>query len=430
VKALVGLRASLSLVQLSFVGSGHLSKGRLGQSRLRWVVLSVTSCDMVHHQVMQFANGLSAKLATRSRHVCAFLGAGASCACGLPDVAGLQTRILGGLAGNQHTAFAGQLTGRNLEQALSRLRHIATLLNGSTDRVDGLAAQEAADLDRAVCKLIVGALDLASADLAPMLRFAAWVARADYHLPVELFTVNYDLLLETALESFGVPYFDGFTGALRARFRTELVEAGAGETRDWLPSFLVRLWKLHGSVHWAWESERKTEVVRLGIPVADSEPAAIYPSDAKYDQSRRVPFLVLQDRFRRALNQPETLMIITGYSFGDAHLNEILFDAARRRPRSELIAFCFGDIPQTLADSASVTPNLQAIAGHEAILGGVRAEWEPLKDAPPGLWEDDGLTLGNFASLAGFLARSSPPQGELETQLSDLLAKAAANAGG
>lgn len=123
-------------------------------------------------------------------------------------------------------------------------------------------------------------------------------------------------------------------------------------------------------------------------------------------------------------------MIISGYSFGDAHLNEMLFDAARRRPRSELIAFCFGDIPDTLAESASVTPNLQAVAGHEAILGGVRAEWEPLKDATPGLWGDDGLALGNFSSLAGFLARSSPPQGELEARLSELLAKAAANAGG
>ncbi len=195
-----------------------------------------------------------------------------------------------------------------------------------------------------------------------MLRFAAWVARADYHWPVELFTVNYDLLLETALESLGVSYFDGFTGALRARFRTELVEATAGDTDDWLPSFLVRLWKLHGSVHWAWESGRKTEVVRLGAPVTDSEPAAIYPSDAKYDQSRRVPFMVLQDRFRRALHQPETLMLISGYSFGDDHLNEMLFDAVRRRPRSELVAFCFGEIPEILITHATVTPNLQVVA--------------------------------------------------------------------
>ncbi|MGH9063637.1 MAG: hypothetical protein ACRD0L_06660 [Acidimicrobiales bacterium] len=195
---------------------------------------------MAGHQVMPFANGLSARLATRSRHVCAFLGAGVSCACGLPDVSGLRQQVLDGLVGDQGVAFRRQLSGRNLEQALSRLRRIAALLDEDTDQVDGLTGQEAAALDREVCRLIVEALDLDGADLAPTLRFAAWAARADYQLPVELFTVNYDLLLETALEALSVPYFDGFVGALRARFRTELVEAAAGGADDWLPSFLIR----------------------------------------------------------------------------------------------------------------------------------------------------------------------------------------------
>jgi len=384
---------------------------------------------MARHEVMSFAHELSAKLAARSRHVCVFLGAGASCACGLPDVSGLQTRVSAGLEGNQRAAFEHQLSGRSLEQALSRLRRIAALLEGTSDQVDGLGALDASALDRAVCQLIVASLDVAEANQAPMLNFAAWAARANYNWPVELFTVNYDLLLETALESLGVPYFDGFTGALRARFRTELVEATAADTDDWLPSFLVRLWKLHGSVHWAWKSQRQTEVVRLGAPVTDRDPAAIYPSDAKYDQSRRVPFLVLQDRFRRALQQPETLVLISGYSFGDDHLNEMLFDATRLRPRSEIVSFCFGDIPEILIKHASTTPNLQVIAPHEAIIGGVRADWETPKDVTSDLWEDEGMTLGNFAYLANFLARSSPPQGELEAQLRDLLATAAANTG-
>lgn len=385
---------------------------------------------MSAHQVVAFANGLSAKLAARSRHVCAFVGAGASRACGLPDVSGLERQILDGLQGDQRAAFEGQLAGRNLEQALSRLRRIEALLDKGTDQVDGLTAQQAAALDREVCRLIVAALDLVSADLAPALGFAAWAARADYHLPVELFTVNYDLLLETALESLGVPYFDGFVGALRARFRTELVEAAPGDAADWLPSFLVRIWKLHGSVHWAWESSPRTEVVRLGTSVTDGEPAAIYPSDAKYDESRRVPFVVLQDRLRRALHHPETLMLISGYSFGDAHLNEMLFDGARRRPRSELVAFCYGSIPDALAERAVVTPNIQAVAPREAILGGVRDNWESPDDAPPDLWVNDEFALGDFAKLASFLARSSPPMGQLEARLGELLAKAAADANG
>lgn len=381
------------------------------------------------HEVMPFVNGISAKLAARSRHVCAFLGAGASRACGLPDVAGLQGLVLDGLGNDHRAAFEQQLAGRNLEAALSRLRRIAALLEGTSDEVDGLTAEQARALDVEVCRLIVAALDLGNANVGPMLRIAAWAARADYHLPLELFTVNYDLLLESALEALGVAYFDGFAGALQARFRTELVEAGPSDSDEWLPAFLVRLWKLHGSVHWAWKRGTRAEVVRLGAAVADDQPAAIYPSDAKYDESRRVPFVVLQDRLRRALNHSETLMFISGYSFGDAHLNEMLFDAARRRPRSELIAFCFSSIPDELAERAATTPNLQAVGATEAILGGVRADWLKPADAPVDLWADDTFALGDFANLASFLARSSPPHGELEARLSELLAKAAVDAG-
>lgn len=384
---------------------------------------------MPDHQVIPFLNGVSAKLAARSRHVCAFFGAGAARACGLPDIATLETQVVDGLDGAQRDAFQAQLEGRNLEQALSRLRRIAALLEGTSDEVDALTAEQAAELDRKVCRLIVAALDISGADPEPMLRLAAWAARADYHLPLELFTVNYDLLLEHALEALGVPYFDGYSGALRARFRTELVEAAPGDAEQWLPSFLVRLWKLHGSVNWAWEGGERAEVVRLGAAVPEGEPAAIYPSDTKYDESRRVPFVVLQDRFRRALSHPETLIVISGYSFADEHLNEMLFDAARRRPRSEFLAFCFDAIPDPLAERALTTPNLQAAGAKEAIIGGVRAAWAPPDGAPEDLWKDGAFALGDFRNLATFLARSTPPQGALEARLGELLAKAAADAG-
>jgi hypothetical protein len=59
------------------------------------------------------------------------------------------------------------------------------------------------------------------AQLAPMMNLAAWAARAGYRLPVELFTVNYDPLPESAFER-RVPYFDGFVGNLKATFITEL----------------------------------------------------------------------------------------------------------------------------------------------------------------------------------------------------------------
>jgi SIR2-like protein len=352
------------------------------------------------HSPLKFAMGLSAKLAARSRHVCTFFGAGIAKACGLPEVVELQAKVLVGLGSKEKALFEKQLAGRNLEQALSRLRRIAALLSGD-EKIDGLTANEAAALDAKVCQSIVKELDIASANLKPVNDFAAWVTRSDYHSPLEIFTVNYDLLLETALEEWQVPYFDGFIGTLRARFRTELVEPLPGS--DCLPTFFARLWKLHGSLNWEWDEKHK--IFRCGNAVSKS--AAIYPSDTKYDESRRMPFVVLQDRFRRALHHPETLVIVSGYAFGDDHLNEILFDAATRRERSEIMVFCYSDIPDALAARAVVTPNIQVASGTEAIIGGVRGPWVTGEEIPDSLWADEKFTLRDFKNLAAYLAKSA-----------------------
>jgi hypothetical protein len=354
----------------------------------------------MQHNPLKFAVGLSAKLATRSRHVCAFLGAGVSKACGLPDVSELQTRVLNKLSADEKPLFEKQLIGRNLEQALSRIRKIAALLEGDSE-VDGLTAGRATLLDQNVCQAIAQELRIENADLKPMRNFAAWAARTNYHSPLELFTVNYDLLLESALEEWQVPYFDGFIGTLDARFRTELIEPMPG--MDTIPSFFVRLWKLHGSLNWEWLKDQK--IARRGYAVPES--AAIYPSDMKYDESRRLPFIALQDRFRRALDHPETVLIVAGYSFGDDHLNEIIFDAASRRQRSEITVFCYAGIPENLADRASTTPNLQVISPVDAIIGGIRGTWHETTDLPDTLWSDGKLALHDFKNLASFLAKGA-----------------------
>lgn len=375
--------------------------------------------------MLRFVNGLSEKLASRSRHVCLFIGAGASRACGLPDVAGLEKHLRESLSGEALSTFERLSVGRNLEQVLSRLRRIATLLEDTTDEVDGLTGIRAAAIDIEICRSIVSKLTTDPSKTAPMLRLASWAARMDYHSPLELFTVNYDLLIESSLEALGVPYFDGYVGSARARFRSDLVEASLGDDRVWLPAFMVRVWKLHGSVNWAWNSDTPPTVLRLGTAVPDTQPAAIYPSDAKYDESRRVPFVVLQDRLRRALAQPETLTLIAGYAFGDQHLNEMIFDAARRRPRSEIIAFCYSTIPSDLAALACTSPNVQVVAPMEAIIGGLRQNWVAPNDAPADVWAGDAFLLGDFDYLTRFLARSSSPEAEVEARLQQLLAAAA-----
>ena len=377
---------------------------------------------MLGHDPYRFVSDLSSKLASRSRHVCVFVGAGASKACGLPDVSALEMGVKQHLGRNQEKLLLGQLENRNLEQALSRIRRIAALIEGDTE-LEGLTRETATCLDLQVCEAIVKELKSESENLDPFLRFASWASRADYRWPLEIFTVNYDLLIETAFEASRIPYFDGFVGSLRGRFRTDLVEATPNDPEHWLLPSFVRLWKLHGSVNWAWDAGPETEIVRLGAPVSGAA-AAIFPSDAKYDESRRVPFLVLQDRFRRALAQPETITLVTGYSFGDEHLNEMFFDAATDRPRSEIIVFCYSEIPEVLRKRAELNPNLQALTVDKAIIGGRLASWEsPAEDVlATDFWDDGKFSLGDFSKLTAHLARSSTlPLIETPARLGEIL---------
>ena len=178
---------------------------------------------MTSHDPRSFVSSLSSKLATRSRHVCFFLGAGVGRSCGLPDVSDLQRVVLDALDGDNQALLARQLQNNNLEGALSRIRRIAALISGQKT-VDGLSATRAEELDKSICQQIARALSTDTDKNQPVICLAAWAARASYHLPLELFTVNYDLLLEDSLEQMRVPYFDGFVGTLNARFHTELVE--------------------------------------------------------------------------------------------------------------------------------------------------------------------------------------------------------------
>jgi len=117
-------------------------------------------------------------------------------------------------------------------------------------------------------------------------------------------------------------------------------------------------------------------------------------------------------------------MLITGYSFGDDHLNEQIFDAATRRERSEFVVFSYSDIPEQLAQRAEIAPNMQVVAGQEAIIGGIRSNWEASDDFPASIWSDGTFLLPNFRHLARYLARSTFYRNDGDHTLKELLKRA------
>jgi hypothetical protein len=119
-------------------------------------------------------------------------------------------------------------------------------------------------------------------------------------------------------------------------------------------------------------------------------------------------------------------VLVAGYSWSDEHFNDMLFDAAKRKPRTDFLCLAFDGLPPSLAHRALSLPNVQAVASSEAILGGIRAQWAEPKSDLPDVWGDDKCLLVDFRHLATFLSHSASRHSDLEQRLAESIAKLAA----
>ena len=361
------------------------------------------------HNPEQVAKDFAEKLASRNRHVMFLLGAGASCAAGLPTLNELKIAVESNLVGDDKTNYQRLGASRNIEEILSRLRLVAEVLTGTPESLDGFTSETAQELDKKICSAISMVIQGAAVKLEAHLRFARWCARSVYVRPLEVFTINYDNVIEQGFEQIGVPYFDGFAGTYEGLFRADLVDSTDGRDDITPPPAWVRIWKLHGSISWSRTTRSGGAViVRSGAP---SEALAVYPSIQKYEESRRLPFVVLVDRLRRAFAIPETTCVVSGYSFGDQHINDLIFDAAQFYPASEIIVLCYSEIPTALADRAKNLRNLTVFAPLKAIVGAVESTWQTHPN-DTGFWKAGAFTLGDFAALTEFLLINTKPGAE------------------
>ncbi|MEN5417923.1 SIR2 family protein [Stenotrophomonas sp. TWI169] len=297
--------------------------------------------------------------------------------------------------------------GGNIELLLSRIRVFSSVA-GAGD-VRGLTAAELIALDTNVCDVISKEVrrELPAKD-SPYHNLAIWSRSIRRERPVHLFTTNYDLLMEQALEESSAPYFDGFIGARKAFF-----DLGAVEDEALLPPRWTRLWKIHGSLNWRLEG--KTDVVRSDEKT-DKQSYLIYPSHLKYDQSRKMPYLAMLDRLKAFLLSPSSLLFICGYSFADEHINDVICRSLEANPTAHAFACVFGELEwekyKLARQCALATPNLSLLGFDKAIVGRTLGEWsgEGTDDLllPSSILVKDGdkitLRLGDFAAL-GMLLR-------------------------
>lgn len=353
----------------------------------------------------------------------------------IPDVAGLTSLIAKKLA-SADTANPSHcdkliaqmkddgLANPNIEDMLSHIRSLKVVVGKGTVRE--FVAKDLEDLDDAICKIISTEVDkeLPNSD-SPYHNVAIWSRSIEREKPVHIFTTNYDLLVEQAFEEEGCPYFDGFVGSRKAFF-----DLGAVENERLLYPRWSRLWKIHGSINW--KLDNKKNIIRSDIKDAN-QGYLIYPSHLKYDQSRKMPYLAMLDRLKEFLLVPSCALFMSGYSFSDDHINDVIVQSLRSNPTAIVYAFLYGSLDDPKYSKAKAcaksVPNLSLIAFDKAIIGRNEGTWtlsdESLLDEIPGeaayaykksvdvgggKMEDVQfyeLQLGDFAKFGAFLKELS-----------------------
>jgi len=339
----------------------------------------------------------------------------------IPGVEDLTKRVLAELSKefvdpiNAIVGGLGQTA--NIELILSRVRLLTQAL-GAT-KVNGLDASGYLNASDEIC---AGIGKLVSAQLPKepnaYTEFVSWISGTLRAHAVEIFTTNYDLLFEEAFERARAPYFDGFSGGNVPFFDAASV---AG---DDLPARWSRLWKLHGSIGWALEGGA---VVRGR---GRSATQLVFPDHLKYDLTQKQPYSALFERLRKFLLTPDSLLLVVGFSFRDAHVCAVLDEALAMNANTAVFAFQYHimDKEEPAMRLALERPNLTVYAADGAIVSGVRGKWR-LGELPSN-WNDVRVTfwgarnqgeaelfqLGDYAKFARFCAL---------TQASDIARNAA-----
>ena len=344
------------------------------------------------HSATKLLTDLRDHLARPDKPIGFLFGAGTSCSVKvpgsgdeeesgplIPDLAGI-TKLCGQAVQGLGRDFASAWdqvcteTGSSVEDILSRVQMMRQVV-GSNDKLRGLDRDNLGRLETTIRKTIAVA---AMPDLEgvmgnlPHRKFAHWLIRTAREYAVEVFTLNYDIVLESALESERVPIFDGFIGCHQPFFVADsLSQKDLGPSKNW-----VRLWKMHGSVTWKrTKIDGRERVIRCN-PTDTGE--MIYPSYQKYQRSLEQPYAALADRLRRFLLLEDAILITCGYSFGDEHINDILFKALESKSRTHVFAIQYND-PEgntDLLDFGSRHSNLVVVGPQQGVLNGRTGCWE------------------------------------------------------
>lgn len=180
---------------------------------------------------------------------------------------------------------------------------------------------------------------------------------------LNIFTTNYDRLIEAGAELAGLHLLDRFLGKLMPIFRSSRLDLDMHYNPPGIrgePRYLegvARYTKLHGSVDWV---QTGKDIRRIGLPfgaarvepyllapglgTATAHQLMIYPNAAKDRETADYPYVELFRDLAAAVCRPNSTLVTYGYSFGDEHINRVIRDMLTI-PSTHLVVISYNDEP-------------------------------------------------------------------------------------
>lgn len=376
------------------------------------------------HDPDKYMDDLRQILSQGKKRIGLFIGTGASAAVRvngegkldekgnplIPDVMGLTDLVVKSLEQTDRSivdAILPELDDNpNIETILTKIRRLSQAIGVA--EVYGLNGEAYKKLAERICKKIG---EIVSPPLPeghnPFTDLVSWIGGTYREHPVEIFTPNYDLLIEEAFEREHLPYFDGFSGAHRPFFDP------ASISEDSLPARWARVWKIHGSLGW---KIHQNTIIRTGKRDATG---LIYPEHLKYNQIARQPYSALFERLRSFLMTPDSLLLCSGFSFSDAHITAVLDEALASNAHTAVLAFQYKPLEEEplAVNLACHRANMSVYAPDGAVISKVQGKWRFEQTMVSGwdsirrtFWSSEGgenggrFLLGDFAKMARFFA--------------------------
>lgn len=149
--------------------------------------------------------------------------------------------------------------------------------------------------------------------------------------PINIFTTNYDLYNERALDSLAFPYNNGFVGTYNRVFSPSSYKFAYVEDMNlsndvWerVPNF-YNLYKLHGSITWVNREQQIQEIDYKHI--SEGETVMIYPTPLKDRTTLMTPYSDLFRTMETSLLKRNSILVTMGYSFSDDHINRLILNS-------------------------------------------------------------------------------------------------------